>query len=122
MNATKVIIWGIDDVNTLGLVREVGEIRIEFLFLLKGSKAAAARSKYVKNLHQVSSNEEALGYLTSTFNGYEFKPVIITSGDGTTVFIDQHKEELEKLFVIPGTGIKGLAEKYTDKNNRGYQY
>ncbi len=117
MDIIKVIIWGIDDVNTLGLVREVGEIGIEFLFLLKGSKAAAARSKYVKNLHQVSSNEDALEYLTSTFNGYEFKPVIITSGDGTTVLIDQHKEELEKLFVIPGTSIKGLAEKYTDKNN-----
>lgn len=113
----KIIIWGIDDVNTLGLVREVGEAGLDFLFLLKGKKAAAARSKYIKKIHQINSNEEALRYLISTFKNASKKPIIITSGDGTTVFIDQNKGLLEQYFIIPGTGVKGDAEFYTDKNN-----
>lgn len=113
----KIIIWGIDDVNTLGLVREIGEAGLDFLFLLKGKKAATSRSKYIKEIHQVNSNEEALKYLINIYKNASKKPIIITSGDGTTVFIDKNKDILEQYFIVPGTGVKGDAEKYTDKNN-----
>lgn len=113
----KIIIWGSDDINTLGLVREMGEAGLDFMFLRKGKSYAASRSFYVKNLVEVSTNEEALSYLIKTFDGLEHKPIIITSGDGISAFINNNKELLGKYFIIPGCDIQGAVEKYTDKNN-----
>lgn len=112
----KVIIWGADDINTLGLVREMGEDEVDFLFLRKGKPNAASRSCYVKESYEVSTNQEALSYLIETYKNSESKPIIITSGDGISAFINNHKEKLEAYFVIPGCETIGNVEKYTDKN------
>lgn len=112
----KIIIWGTDDFNTLGLLREYGEPGIDIFFLIKGKSSYASKSKYCKNFHNVKTNEEALSYLLKNFSKESNKPIIVTSGDGIAVFIDQHKLELEQYFYIPGTRIQGFQEKYTDKN------
>lgn len=112
----KIIIWGVDDFNTLGLLREYGEPQMDVFFLIKGKAAYACKSKYCSHYHFIKSNDEGLKYLLENFSQEKKKPIIITSGDGIAVFIDQHKIELEKYFIIPGTSKQGLQEKYTDKN------
>lgn len=112
----KIIIWGVDDFNTLGLLREYGESQMDIFFLIKGKAAYACKSKYCSRFHLTKSNDEGLNYLLENFSQEENKPIILTSGDGIAVFIDQHKIELEKYFIIPGTSKQGLQEKYTDKN------
>lgn len=112
----KIIIWGVDDFNTLGLLREYGEPQMDVFFLIKGKAAYACKSKYCNHYHFIKSNDEGLNYLLENFSQEKKKPIIITSGDGIAVFIDQHKIELEKYFIIPGTSKQGLQEKYTDKN------
>lgn len=112
----KVIIWGADDVNTLGLVREMGESGVDFLFLRKGKAQAASQSCYVTESHEVSTNDEALSYLIETYKCADRKPIIITSGDGISAFINNNKDILEPYFIIPGCDTKGTVEKYTDKN------
>lgn len=39
-----VIVWSIDDFNTLGLLRELGQSRLDLVFLIKG-KAGYGKSK-----------------------------------------------------------------------------
>lgn len=112
----KVIIWGPDDFNTLGLLRQLGSAGIDIFFLIKGKEGYASKSIYCTKLKTTSTFDEGLSFLLSTYTDETAKPIIITSGDGIAVFIDQHKIELEKVFIIPGTTIQGLEEKYTDKN------
>lgn len=113
----KVILWGTDDVNTLGVVRELGEHSIDFLFLVRGKARFAVLSKYVKELKVVKNNDEALSFLLSVHSQYKVKPIIISTGDGVSVYIDQHSKELEGFFILPTSNTPGLVEKYTDKNN-----
>lgn len=116
MVQNKVIIWASDDFNSLGLLRELGEHNLDLFFLIKGKRGYAAESKYCVNYKETSTYQEGYDFLINTYKNEEYKPIIITSGDGISVFIDQHKDELEEHFIIPGTKEKGLLEKYTDKN------
>ena len=51
----KVIVWSIDDFNTLGLMRELGEESFELIFLIKGNAGIAASSKYCKQYVETKS-------------------------------------------------------------------
>lgn len=67
MNGTikyKVIIWGIDDFNTLGLLRQLSKPEIDLLFLIKGRCAYASKSKYCTNYHLTNSLDEGLIFFT----------------------------------------------------------
>ena len=116
----KVVIWGPDDFNTLGLLRQLGSAGIDIFFLIKGKEGYASKSIYCTKHKTTSTFDEGLSFLLSTYTDEAAKPIIITSGDGIAVFIDQHKIELEKVFIIPGTTFQGLEEKYTDKIGRAH--
>lgn len=113
----KVIIWGADDFNTLGLLRQLNKPEIDLFFLVKGKRSYASKSKYCTNSYQTNSIEDGYNYLLERFSKEKKKPIIITSGDGIITFIDKHREKLESYFILPGTSQKGLIEKYIDKNN-----
>ena len=113
----KVIVWGSDDFNTLGLMRELGQSGLDLLFLIKGKKGMAARSRYCQKYIETANVEEGLQYLLKQETDYQAQPIIITNGDGISVLIDQHKPELEKKYIIPGTRKQGVLEHFTDKYN-----
>lgn len=113
----KVIVWGVDGFNTLGLMRELGNHGLDLVFLIKGHKGIAASSKYCKKYIETATVEDGYEFLLKNYTSEEDKPIIITPGDDIIIFIDRHKEELEKHFIIPGASIKGDSERYTDKNN-----
>lgn len=111
-----VIIWGVDDFNTLGLLRELGQAHLKVLFIIYGKAKIAAHSKYCTYYIQTKSITEGYTRLLSNFSNCNNKPVIITSGDDIAVFIDQHRTELETYFILPGTAKQGGVQLYTDKN------
>lgn len=113
----KVIVWSIDDFNTLGLMRELGNAELDMLFLVKGNAGFAVKSKYCKKYIETSTVEAGYKYLMETYIHERKKPILIISSDEIITFVDQHKEEFEKLFITPGTSKKGNIEKYVDKNN-----
>lgn len=113
----KVIVWGIDDFNTLGLMRELGQPEIDLLFLIRGKKNIAAYSVYCKQYIETDSIEEGYEYLLSVYKKEKCKPIIITNGDDIATFIDSHLNELEPYFILSGTRKKGLLKQYIDKNN-----
>lgn len=111
-----VIIWSIDDFNTLGLIRQLGNKGLNLLFLIKGSVNFAAKSKYCEKYIETKTVEEGYKYLLDNFKTEKYKPIIIVACDEIITYIDQHKNELQKYFIIPGTSRKGDIEKYIDKN------
>ena len=113
----KVIVWGADCFNTLGLMRQLGNQGLDLVFLIKGHKGIAASSKYCEKFVETNTIEDGYNHLLENYINEQDKPIIITSGDDIIIFIDRHKEVLEKHFILPGTSAQGNTEKYTDKNN-----
>ena len=113
----KVIVWGADCFNTLGLMRELGGKGLELIFLIKGNKGIAASSKYCQKYIETSTLDDGFNHLMENYKVEEDKPILITPSDEIITFIDQHKDELEQYFIVPGTKTKGNIEKYIDKNN-----
>ncbi len=110
------IVWGVDGFNTLSLLRALGQDNLSLLFLIKGQAGFATKSKYCKSYVETDSIEEGYNYLINNFQNEQLKPIIFTSGDDIMVFIDQHKNEMEQYFILPGSVKQGDTEKYTDKN------
>jgi len=113
----KVIVWSIDDFNTLGLMRELGGTELDLIFLIKGNAGIAAKSKYCKQYIETASIVEGYNFLLENYKTEEYKPIIIIASDDIITYTDQHKKELDKYFIMPGTMQEGNVEKYIDKNS-----
>ena len=111
-----VIVWSIDDFNTLGLLRELGQSGLDLVFLIKGKAGYASKSKYCVNYVETESIQAGYEYLMATYKSADFKPVLIVASDEIITFVDQHRKEMEPLFILPGTKEQGNIEKYIDKN------
>lgn len=113
----KIIIWGRDNYNTLGLLRQLsGEGREIFFLMWDNPVGCASASKWFGEYVTTANIEEGYHYLLSHFTEEVQKPVIFTPSDEIIEFVDQHKEELGNQFIIPGTHKQGLLTKVDDKN------
>lgn len=112
----KVIIWGKDGYNPLGLLRELHDVADVTFLLFGGSKLCATKSRYCTNLHPTKRLNEGLEWLLSSYKDEPQKPFIIPTGDLVAEYIDQHKDKLEPYFHLTGTTEQGLLTKVLDKN------
>ena len=116
MIKNKIIIWGVDGHNILGLLRQLGNTSLDVLFLLLGEKNnCATASSFCKNLVQTHSIIEGFEYLMNNLAEEHDKPIIITPSDEIIEFIDQHRQEMLPHFLIPGTSQSGLLSKLDSK-------
>lgn len=113
----KIIIWGRDNYNTLGLLRQLSGEGREIFFLMWGKPVGcASASKFFGEHVILESMEEGYQYLMTHFTNEPQKPVVFTPSDELIEFIDQHKIELQQNFILPGTKEQGLLTKIDDKN------
>lgn len=111
----KVIIWGVDDYNVLGLYRQLRNLYDITFIVFQGVRHCASLSKYCTKLVELSTLEEGLEYLLANFNDEQNKAVIINSNDLIAEFLDIHRTELSKYFIVPGTSTAGLLKKMDNK-------
>lgn len=112
----KVILWGVDDYNTLGLFRELGKAGFDITFLIfQGVRRCATLSKYCTKYVETPSLEDGLKYLYDNFHDDQNKAIIINSNDLIAEFLDKHRKELSSFFVVPGTSTPGLLTKIDNK-------
>ena len=113
----KVIVFGRDNYNTLGLARQLGNENLDLLFLMPGEiHHCATKSKYCKNVVHVKDHAEAIDYLLNNYIDERFKPILIAGADLEAEALDQHREELINHYIVPGTMEQGLLTKVDDKN------
>lgn len=113
----KIIIWGRDNYNTLGLLRQLSGNDREVFFLMWGKPVGcASTSKFFGKHKNVETIEEGYQYLMSHFINDSQKPVVFTPSDELIEFMDQHQSDLQKHFLIPGTKEQGLLTRIDDKN------
>lgn len=112
----KVIIWSVDDFNTLGLLRELGPYVTDLTFLIKGKASFASKSKYCSHFVETKTIEEGLIYLKKNKSEDENKVIIIIADDEIATYTDLHRDDLIDHYILPITKEKGVLNKYTDKN------
>ena len=84
----KVIIWGVDDYNVLGLYHQLRNLYDITFIVFQGVRHCASLSKYCTKLVELSTLEEGLEYLLANFNDEQNKAVIINSNDLIAEFLD----------------------------------
>lgn len=113
----KVIVFGRDNYNTLGLARQLGNENLDLLFLMPGGiDHCATESKYCQNIKHVKNHTEAIEYLLSNNLKEQVKPIIVAGADLEAEALDQNRDELAKHYILPGTMEQGLLTRVDDKN------
>lgn len=116
MENRKVVIWGVDDYNTLGLFRELGPFGYDITFLVfLGINNCATKSKYCNKYIETPTLEDGLKYLKENYQNTTNKAILINSNDLIAEFLDKNRIELSKCFVVPGTSNPGSLTKLDDK-------
>lgn len=116
LSMTKVIIWGVDDYNTLGLFRALGKYNLDITFLVfQGIRHCATLSKYCKKYVETPTLEDGMKFLCDNYHDTRNKAIIIDSNDLIAEFLDRNSNKLSNYFIIPGTSSPGLIAKLNDK-------
>lgn len=113
----KVLVCGGDNLTSLGIIRELGEHHISFIFVALGRCKVVTSSKYCKEVVELRNTDECLKYLFEHFNDEQYKPILIISSDRLAYMFDKHQDELSKKYILPCTSHPGTLEYYTNKYN-----
>lgn len=117
----KVIIFGNNLQNTLGLVRSVGMKGYEVILLLepiKKSNCYVRHSKYISKIHYLNSLQEGIDVLLREYGNEPEKPVVLCGSDPTICMLDAHYEQLKDKFHIFNAGEQGRINLFEDKLNQ----
>lgn len=119
----KVIIFGGEHYNALGLARVFG---INHIFpdgilvvdFEHTNRIFASKSKYWNKVIHVTNEEEGFKIILEEYSNEPEKPVLVPSSDKAELIIDQNRSILEKKFIIPGfktveLTVKELMNKFT---------
>lgn len=114
----KVIIFGDDCVNSLGLVQSLGREGVETIAVLKCRRSTLVKaSKYAGEIICIADYSEAIDMLLSRFQK-ENNVLIIPSGDGPALTLEKYKDCLSKNFIFEGIIKKGTLSHYMRKDNQ----
>lgn len=117
----KVIVFGVNLQNTLGLIRSMGEVGYPVYLLLEPcdkSYLYVNHSKYIVKTHFLSSTEDALEILKDNYWDEKEKPVIYCGSDTSIRFLDANYNILSKNFILwNALNEQGRINYYLDKIN-----
>lgn len=113
------IIFGVEHYNTLGLIRTLGSVGIQPIYIaIKGKAAVASKSKYVAKCHFVDTPEDGFRVLLDEY-GDEYtksgRPFLYCIDDKTISYLDKHYDELIQRFAFFNANAGGRINEFMDK-------
>ena len=114
----EAIIIGNDHVNTLGVVRALGEHGIfPIVYIIDNSNfISISKSKYIKKVYVFSDEKEAIDDIKKRFSNTALKPVLIPTSDKAASAIDYDYDNISKICFTQNIDNKNnLINKYMDK-------
>ena len=97
----KVIVFGGNHHNPLGVIRALGRKKLDVFFLTSVKNSFVAHSKYVTETIFLEKDEDAPQVLLNRFSSELVKPVIVCCGDGFAAIIMNSREMLKNAFIMP---------------------
>lgn len=117
----KVIVFGINHTNTLGLVRSLGEAGHPITVLLEPCdlKFCCLRfSKYIKKLYHLKDRSEGVRILKDLCGSESEKPIVFSGSDSSMSLIDAHYAELKDFVeVFNAKGEQGRINEINLRND-----
>lgn len=111
-----IVIWGPDNYNMLGLLRQLSSAKEEVFLLINGAdNKCATKSIYCKSYRCTKDYKEGLEYLIQNYKVTSNKHILIPTGDRAAEVIDDNKPILESIFVLMGTSQQGLLKRIDNK-------
>lgn len=116
----RVIVFGADNYNTLGVLRSLGKCGFDLMLLVNGKKGcAASASKYCHRCVEGGSNDGGVDYLIANYEETDdprLRPVVIPGGDGASLALARRYDELKNRFHLMITADPQTIIRVTDKN------
>lgn len=111
----KIIIWGKDNYNVLGLLRQLKDYQYQIVLLLIGKKQyCATLSRYCHNKVFVKDVKAGYDYLIKNNDNETLKPIIIPTNDLVAECIDNNQDILKEKYLFSFSENKSLST-YLDK-------
>lgn len=118
MIKNKVIAFGCNHQNMLGLVRSLGEKGIHpYCVLLNTKDGMVFRSKYPKACHWAESPDMGFQYIIENFSNEDFPPILLSTDDMTETLFDKNASVLQKRFIVPASDEDGKITFLMEKQN-----
>ena len=112
-----VIIWGNDNYNVLGLLRQLTPYVENVIFLVNNKiNHCAIYSRFCKQYKIVSGIKEGIRYLIDFGFSLNHKAFIITTSDLLAAAVDLNSEKLSRYYFLCTTKEQGELNKALDKN------
>lgn len=116
----RIVIWGSDNYNTLGLLRSLSCEDFEILVLINGNKhGVVSASRYCKRIKIVKSIPEAIDFLSATYSeclDSKFRAVLLPGGDSYSIACAQNFDLLHLRFNLMCTEDPKVIIRVTDKS------
>lgn len=120
MIQNKVIVYGGNLCNTLGLIRSLGERGINVILMLEPCEKShrfVDYSKYITKVHYLDTSEQVIDVLKAEYWHEEHKPIILCGGDKSVCVLDLYYDELKDHVFMFNTGEQGRINYFMDKIN-----
>lgn len=117
----RVVLFGEDHHNILGLVRDFGVNGVKPLGIIvstKSDKLFSSLSKYWEEVYCVDSEEDGIELLKNNFINKIKPTVVIASSDTAAAALDIHYDELNKNFILPGFDVGGKVFELMNKERQ----
>ena len=112
----KVVIFGRNYINVLGLIRNYGEVGFEVtLVWLKDAGLAPKESRYIKEFKEVRTINEGIEWILKNKTAINEKQILSTDNDEIMVFIDTYYDELSPKFYFMGCSKRGMMRQALQK-------
>lgn len=112
------IVFGEEHYNPLGIIRSLGRKHIKCVAIIKKNVfRLASKSKYISKLHLVDSIQEGYDVLLSEYGNEKNKPIVFTSDDQITSFLDQRYNEIKNKFIFYNAGKENRIGFFMEKDN-----
>ena len=102
----KVIVIGGNHHNALGVIRSLGEEKVNVYAIIvdNKTKTSVTESKFLTKYWVVPNEEDILEILQTNFTNEKEKPIIITTGDKEASLIDKNLDKLKEKYICPNIG------------------
>ena len=101
----KVIVFGGNHHNPLGVIRALGRKGLCVFFLTSSKISFVEHSKYISETIYIERDEDAPEVLINRFSEEDVKPVIVCCGDGFASIIMRNREILKEKFIVPFANV-----------------